>query len=278
MMATMKNVLLCPPTHFAVRDVKNPYMKHAAPLDHQKAERQWQALRVALESSGLTVETIDPVEDLEDMVFAANQIFVGHHEKIGKFIVPSKMRYASRQREVPYYVEWFRRRGYRIVSVDLSNEYLEGHGDLIWQPDRSKIWAGYGFRSSLGGVQKFSGAMNDLGFPVTALELVDEYCYHLDTSLCPLNNEAALIYPGAFSSHSLHELRRGWKRVYDLTRDQSLQFMCNGIVVNGRYITSHMTSNLSDLLNKEGLEPVIVDTSEFEKSGGGPFCMKCFPE
>jgi len=274
----MKSVLLCPPTHFAVRDVKNPYMKNAVPVDREKAQGQWQALRVALESAGLKVESIKPVEDFEDMVFAANQVFVGKHEKIGKFIVPSKMRFASRQREVPYYTEWFRTHGYGIIAVDLSNEYLEGHGDLIWQPDRSKIWAGYGFRSSLGGLEKFSAAMTDLGFPVSILELVDEYCYHLDTSLCPLNNDAALIYPGAFSLQSLHELRRGWKRVYDLTRDQAVQFMCNGIVANGRYITSHVTSNLKDILNAEGLEPVIVDTSEFEKSGGGPFCMKCFLE
>ena len=274
----MKSVLLCPPTHFAVRDVKNPYMKNAVPVDREKAQGQWQALRVALESAGLKVESIKPVEDFEDMVFAANQVFVGKHEKIGKFVVPSKMRFASRQREVPYYTEWFRTHGYGIIAVDLSNEYLEGHGDLIWQPDRSKIWAGYGFRSSLGGLEKFSAAMTDLGFPVSILELVDEYCYHLDTSLCPLNNDAALIYPGAFSPQSLHELRRGWKRVYDLTRDQAVQFMCNGIVVNRRYITSHITSNLNDILNTEGLEPVIVDTSEFEKSGGGPFCMKCFLE
>ena len=274
----MKSVLLCPPTHFAVRDVKNPYMKNAVPVEREKAQRQWQALHGALESAGLKVETIKPVEDFEDMVFAANQVFVGKHEKIGKFVVPSKMRFASRQREVPYYTEWFRTHGYGIIAVDLSNEYLEGHGDLIWHPDRSKIWAGYGFRSSLGGLEKFSAAMTDLGFPVSILELVDEYCYHLDTSLCPLNNDAALIYPGAFSPHSLHELRRGWKRVYDLTRDQAVQFMCNGIVVNRRYITSHITSNLNDILNTEGLEPVIVDTSEFEKSGGGPFCMKCFLE
>jgi len=274
----MKSVLLCPPAHFAVRDVKNPYMKNAVPVERERAQRQWQALHGALESAGLKVETIKPVEDFEDMVFAANPVFVGKHEKIGKFVVPSKMRFASRQREVPYYTEWFRTRGYSIIALDLSNEYLEGHGDLIWQPDRSKIWAGYGFRSSLGGLQKFSAAMNDLGFPASILELVDEYCYHLDTSLCPLNNDAALIYPGAFSPHSLHELRRGWKRVYDLTRDQAVQFVCNGIVANGRYITSHITSNLKDILNTEGLEPVIVDTSEFEKSGGGPFCMKCFLE
>ncbi len=125
----MKSVLLCPPTYFDVRDVKNPYMQDADPVDHEKAQDQWEALRRALGDSGLKVETIDPVEDLEDMVFAANQVFVGRHEKIGKFIVPSKMRSASRQREVPFYVQWFRSQGYKVIELDLTGEYLEGQGD-----------------------------------------------------------------------------------------------------------------------------------------------------
>jgi len=274
----MKSVLLCPPTYFDVRDVKNPYMQDADPVDHEKAQDQWEALRRALGDSGLKVETIDPVEDLEDMVFAANQVFVGRHEKIGKFIVPSKMRSASRQREVPFYVQWFRSQGYKIIELDLIGEYIEGQGDLIWHPDRSKIWAGYGFRSTCGAIQKFSVAMEDLGFRVMPLQLVDEYCYHLDTCLCPLNNDGALICPSAYSPESLQRIREGWKRVYDLSREEAVQFMCNGIVANGRYITSHLTSNLGDTLQKEGLEPVIVDTSEFEKSGGSAFCMKSFIE
>ena len=274
----MKSVLLCPPTYFDVRDVKNPYMQDADPVDHEKAQDQWEALRRALGDSGLKVETIDPVEDLEDMVFAANQVFVGRHEKIGKFIVPSKMRSASRQREVPFYVQWFRSQGYKVIELDLTGEYLEGQGDLIWHPDRSKIWAGYGFRSTCDAIEKFSLAMEDLGFHVAPLQLVDEYCYHLDTCLCPLNNEAALICPSAYSPESLQKIREGWKRVYELHREEAVQFMCNGIVANGRYITSHLTSNLRDTLQKEGLEPVIVDTSEFEKSGGSAFCMKSFIE
>ena len=274
----MKSVLLCPPTYFDVRDVKNPYMQDADPVDHEKAQDQWEALRRALGDSGLKVETIDPVEDLEDMVFAANQVFVGRHEKIGKFIVPSKMRSASRQREVPFYVQWFRSQGYKVIELDLTGEYLEGQGDLIWHPDRSKIWAGYGFRSTCGAIEKFSLAMQDLGFHLMPLQLVDEYCYHLDACLCPLNNEAALICPSAYSPESLQRIREGWKRVYDLSREEAVQFMCNGIVANGRYITSHLTSSLGDTLQKEGLEPVIVDTSEFEKSGGSAFCMKSFIE
>jgi N-dimethylarginine dimethylaminohydrolase len=52
--------------------------------------------------------------------------------------------------------------------------------------------------------------------------------------------------------------------------------MGNGIVVNGRYITPRITDNLSSILKQEGLTPVLVDTSEYEKSGGSVFCMKTF--
>jgi len=51
--------------------------------------------------------------------------------------------------------------------------------------------------------------------------------------------------------------------------------MGNGIVANGKYITPRLTDNLSRILAQEGLEPVVVETSEFEKSGGSLFCMKC---
>ena len=269
-----KTALMCPPTFFDVREPKNPFM--GLPIDRVKAQQQWEELRRALEDSELTVELIDPVEDLDDMVFAANQAFVGHHARLGNFIVPSRMRYASRHKEVAFFVDWFRRRGYAIIDLDLGGEYLEGHGDLLWHPDRSSIWAAYGFRSTRGGVEKFAAAMRELGFPVIPLQLVDQHCYHLDTCLCPLNDDAALIYPGAFSPESLQTVRTGWKRIHELTRDEALQFMGNGIVANGRFITPRLSPNLAQILARERLIPVLVDTSEFEKSGGSVFCMKAF--
>jgi len=271
-----KTALMCPPTFFDVREPKNPYM--GRPIDRAKAQQQWEELRRALEGSGLTVEVIDPVEDLDDMVFAANQVFVGHHDRLGNFIVPSRMRYASRHQEVTFFVDWFRRRGYQIIDLDLSGEYLEGHGDLLWHPDRSRIWAAYGFRSTRGGVEKFAAAMRELGFPVIPLQLVDEHCYHLDTCLCPLNDDAALIYPEAFSPESLQTVRANWKRIHELKREEALQFMGNGIVANGRFITPRLSPNLEQILVRERLTPVVVDTSEFEKSGGSVFCMKAFIE
>ena len=270
----LNRALMCPPTFFDVREVKNVHMRH--PIDRELAQHQWENLRRALEEAGLQVDTIAPVKELEDMVFAANQVFVGESDKIGKFIVPSEMRYLIRQKEVPFYVDWFQNRGYKVIALDLKGEYLEGHGDLLWHPDHSKIWAGYGFRSTLGGVTKFAVAMEELGFPVIPLQLVDEHCYHLDTCLCPLNSEAVLIYPGAYSPEALVRVREGWSRVHELTREEAQQFMGNGIVANGRYITPRITDNLNAILKEEGLTPVLIDTSEFEKSGGSVFCMKTF--
>ncbi|MGH9501201.1 MAG: dimethylarginine dimethylaminohydrolase family protein [Terriglobales bacterium] len=269
-----KTVLMCRATFFDVREIKNPHM--GRPIDRQKAHQQWQDLRRALENSGLKVELIDPVKDLEDMVFAANPMFVGQARNGEPFVVPSHMRYPSRQQEVRFYVDWFRARGYRVIDLALGEDYLEGHGDLLWHPDHSRIWAAYGLRSTRGGVDKFSVAMSPMGFPVTALKLIDEYCYHLDTCLCPLNNDAALIYPGAFSPPSLLSIRSGFSRVHEISRAEAVQFMGNGIVVNGRYLTPRLNENLSKILAQEGLSPIVVETSEFEKSGGSVFCMKAF--
>lgn len=270
----MPSALVCPPKYFDVVDQKNPYMTKLVPVDRAKARSQWEKFCSVLQQNGCDIETIDPIEGLEDMVFAANQVFVGEKAGYGKFVVPSRMVYPSRQREVPYFTEWFRARDYRVIDLEFGDDYLEGHGDLIWHPDGSRVYGGYGFRSTRGGIDKFSMAVSQMSIPVLPLELTDPYCYHLDTSLCPLNNEAALVFVGAFSAESLAALHKCWKRLHLLDAEEAHQFMGNGIVVNNHYITSHISPQIEANLREEGLTPVLVDTSEFEKAGGSCFCMK----
>jgi len=118
--------------------------------------------------------------------------------------------------------------------------------------------------------------MSEMGIPVTPLELIDPYCYHLDTCLCALNAEAVLIFAGALSAESLASVHNHWKRIHLLDADEAHHLMGNGIVVNAHYIAPRMTPQLDSLLREEGLTPEIVDTSEFEKSGGSCFCMTTF--
>lgn len=266
-------VLVCPPTYFTVRDVKNPFMDVETPVDYDLAREQWDELCAAFHEAGFETLQIEPVEDLEDMVFTANQTFVGFPGR-KPFAVPSRMRHESREREVPYFVEWFRKRGFEIVDVDLGEEFLEGGGDLLWHPDGSRVWAGFGFRSSEGGVRRFAQSMESRRIPVRPLQLIDERFYHLDTCFAPLTAQAALVYPGAFDEASLKKLSEAFPRLYQVSELEALTFVCNGVVANDCYITSHVYDGVRAALAREGLEPRLVDLSEFEKAGGSAFCLK----
>ena len=272
----MPKVLLCPPHYFDVVDQKNPYMTRQVPVDRVKARTQWEKLRAVLQQNGCEIETIDPVEGLEDMVFTANQAFLGEKAGYGRFVIPGRMVHESRRREVPFYTDWYRARDYRVIDLAFGDDYLEGHGDLLWHPDGSRVYAGYGLRSTHGGVEKFSFAMSEMGIPVLPLQLVDAYCYHLDTCFCPLNNEAVLIFAGAFTGEALAAIHKHWKRVHLLEAEEAHGFMGNGIVLNGCYIVSHASPQLQASLRGEEMETLLVDTSEFEKAGGSCFCLKQF--
>ena len=273
----MHRVLFCPPTYYDIRDVKNPFMQDVAPVNRELALRQWEEVRGAFEAAGFALASIDPVPDLEDMVFANNQVFVGRNAD-GPFVVPSRMRFASRQREVPYFVAWFRERGYRVLELEFGEDFLEGHGDLLWRADFSYVWAGHGIRSTRGGVEKFSQVVAQLGIEVIPLELVDPRFYHLDTCLAPLTSGAVLVYPGAFTSEALEMVHNRCPRVYEVGTEDALQFVCNGVAAGSRFITPQLTPRLGQALAIEGLEPVRVETSEFEKSGGSVCCLKLFVE
>jgi N-dimethylarginine dimethylaminohydrolase len=269
-------VLLCPPIYFEVREVKNPYMRGLLAVDPVRAQQQWDAVCEAFRAAGLVVELIDPVPGLEDMVFAANPVFVGHYPTHGRFVVPGRMRYVSRRAEVPHYVEWFRARGYKVLEIELGDEFLEGHGDLIWDAGGSRVWAGHGFRSTIGGIEKFAAAMSRMSIPVIPLQLVDEHFYHLDACFAPLRPGAALIHPEALSAESLAAVRGHIPRLYEVGREEALRFVCNGVSASGKFLTPALTPSVQEALDREGLQPVLLDTSEFLKSGGSVCCLKLF--
>src|SRR4051794_7245395 len=273
----MPSVLFCGPDHFQIIDTKNPYMKPGEPLDLVLARTQWESLKHTFEEAGFSVDVLESVDGLEDMVFANNQIFVGESEG-EKFVVPSRMRYPSRQREVHHYIAWFKQRGYRVIDLDFGDDYLEGHGDLLWHADGSKVWAGYGFRSTLGGVKKFVIAMKQLGIEVIPLELRDPRFYHLDTCFAPLTSQSVLVHPGAFAPQAYQTIQQNCERVYIVGEGDALKFVCNGVAAGGRFITLHLSPQVANALSRERLQPVVVDTSEFQKSGGSVCCLKLFLE
>jgi N-dimethylarginine dimethylaminohydrolase len=108
---------------------------------------------------------------------------------------------------------------------------------------------------------------------VRKLELVDPHFYHLNLCLAPLTPESLLIYPGAFAPETLARIRI-WAQTFEVTREEALRFVCNGVSVNGYYITPQLNHRLEQILGREGIEPMVVDLSEFHKAGGSVASLK----
>ncbi len=129
-----KIFLMCPPDHFQVVDVKNEFMEgNQGNVDAGLARTQWEKLAETFTELGIKVETIDAQPGLEDMVFCANQTFIGLSQQ-KRVCVPSHMRFPSRRKEVPWFESWFSRNGYEIKKMASREVVFEGGGDILLAP------------------------------------------------------------------------------------------------------------------------------------------------
>lgn len=266
--------LMCSPEHFRVIDVKNPYMEgNAGAIDHEKARAQWEALKATFERLGYPVEVIPGAEGCEDMVFAANQTLPGLDADEKPYVLLSNMRHPSRQKEVPYFRDWFEARGYQILSLPNTEMLLEGQGDALWHPGKKLIWGGYGHRTDR---STYDVVSSMLGVPVIALKLVTDKFYHLDTCLSLINETTAMAVPEAFDAEGLAMLRRAFPDLIEIPESEALDcFAGNALALGGKHVIMHPgASRTVAQLRAKGLDVVEVDTSEFMKSGGSVFCMK----
>lgn len=268
-------VLMCPPTYFDVVDVKNPHMEGSlGRVNFDLADRQWQEVRDAFIRCGARVETLEPLENCEDMVFCANQTLAGLDVEGQRVCLLSQMKHASRQREVPAFAEWFAAQGYQVEHLP-GEERFEGSGDAVWHPGRSLIWGGHGFRTD---PAVYEAVSDYFAAPVLRLKLHSDHFYHLDTSFCAINERTAMIYPSAFDEQGLGLIRAVFSDVIEVSEHEALRgFACNATPIGGRCVVIQRgNARAVAQLRERGLEVHEVDTSEFMKSGGSVFCMKMY--
>ena len=185
--ATRRHYLMCRPTYFAVEYAINPWMDPSAPVDTALAIRQWETLRRTYLDLGHTVDEIEPVPGLPDMVFAANGATVVDGE-----VLAVQFRDPQRADEAPAYRSWFERAGYPVHEAKHVNE---GEGDILLAG--GLLLAGTGFRTTHAAHAQLQEVF---GRPVVTLQLVDPRFYHLDTALCVLDERTVAYLPEAFSA------------------------------------------------------------------------------
>ena len=117
-MNARQTILMCPPDHFEIAYVINPWMEgHFANTDNSLAHRQWQALRDAIEKHA-KVLLQPPERGLPDLVFTANAGLVR-----GKKAIVSRFRSTERRGEEPHDRAWFRREWFRDFGLAAGSAF-----------------------------------------------------------------------------------------------------------------------------------------------------------
>ncbi|MEU9067524.1 dimethylargininase [Streptomyces sp. NPDC048109] len=258
--ATRCRLLMCRPSHFTVRYSINPWMHPGKPVDAELAVAQWNGLRALYEELGHSVEQIEPLAGLPDMVFAANGATVIDGKVLG-----ARFRYAERAAEAGAYLDWLDAHGYRD---QLLPEYInEGEGDYLLAGPR--ILAGTGFRTD---GRSHAEAQEYFGLPVVGLSLVNPDFYHLDTALAVLDDSEIMYYPPAFAPSSQAVLRELYPDAILATDEDAAAFGLNAFSDGLNVVLPESAGHLMTALRERGFRPHGVDLSELLKAGGSAKC------
>lgn len=261
--ATARRYLMCEPTYYTVSYEINPWMHKDQPTETALAVQQWRRLRDTYLELGHTVEQIDPIPGLPDMVYAANGATV-----VDGIVYSARFRYPERQPEGPAYQKWFADRGFVTHTAARINE---GEGDMLVAG--RLVLAGTGFRTER---SAHAEAQELFGHPVISLELVDPHYYHLDTALSVLSSDPddpqVAYYPPAFSAGSRAVLEQLFPDAL-LATERDAQALGLNIVSDGLHVVHAPGAvDLAAKLRERGYQTIAVDTSELLKGGGGAKC------
>jgi N-dimethylarginine dimethylaminohydrolase len=262
MKKTDRELLMCPPDHYEIRYVINPWMKLTRQSDSEKAHLQWKKLCDLLSSLNCSIHTAQPVQGLPDMVFTANAGL-----PVGRQVFLSRFRHKEREAEAGYFREWFEKNGFEVIDLP-GKMFFEGAGDAFFVGNT--LFAGYRFRSD---ISAHTFIAEKLGIEVLSLELVQKHFYHLDTCFAPLSSESVLYYPPAFDSYGKKVIEKNIPDPIPVSEEEALRFVCNAVVIGKDVVIHEKCPETGRLLADRGFRIHETDLSEFIKAGGSAKCL-----
>lgn len=257
--AVHKTVLMCRPDFFTVGYRINPWMHPERPTSTQTAVTQWEALHAAYLALGYDVHLIDPIDGLNDMVYAANGGFTLDGMAYGALFT-----YEQRAAEGPAYMAWLEEAGFEVHAPSHVNE---GEGDFLVAGDA--ILAGHGFRTTL---ESHDELRRIFGREVVSLRLVDPSFYHLDTAVAILDDANVAYLPKAFDEASRAELARRFPDAVLVGDDDAAVLGLNAFGDGRSMVIASRADGFDRDLAARGYATVGVDLSELLLGGGGVKC------
>jgi N-dimethylarginine dimethylaminohydrolase len=303
-MAYQRTVLMGDPAWFSVKGGANPHTRTRwgtrRSVDRATAQRQWARLRDVLADLGVRVLEVEPDPAHPGLVYPANAGFltdVDAEKPLAEKTFHLANLLPTRAGEKPHYRRVLEAAGFRCAELDpryrmegeadffpVADHYLLTHGPIErqrftpawgWPPWRRV----YGFRTDARVLPLLAELVKPR--PVLRIELVNEAHYHGDTALCAFGPGRRFLlvwrpalapgawellevaFPGALIPLSDADAACYAANSFTLTRDG----------VSHLVMPAGVSERLQAQVRERGVEPVVVDVSEFLKKGGGS--VKC---
>ena len=255
----LRQYVMTRPTYFSVEYAINPWMDTTTSVDTERAVAQWEDLYDTYRRLGHTVDLVEPVPGLPDMVYAANAGLI-----VNGAAIVARFKHAERDGESTAYAAWMDRRGHDPVATRHVNE---GQGDLLVVG--TMILAGTGFRTDPRAHVEVAALT---GMPVIALELVDPRFYHLDTALTVLDDTTIAYYPPAFTDRSRAQLQQLFPDAIEVSSTDAYVLGLNAVSDGRHVVHPAQATGFAEQLYHAGFHPIGVDLSELLKGGGSVKC------
>jgi arginine dihydrolase len=297
-----RTILMGDPQFFSVKGGANPHTRNVLGLkktvDANRARQQWHMMAQALLAKSAEVLVIAPDERLTGLVYPANAGFLyplqGCTSTQKTFHLSNLLPTRAGERDV--YRSFIQSLGFFTNEVQAR---FEGEADFFPAGDNTMIFTHgrverqrfvpawglppwkrvYGFRSderTLVELQRIAE-----GRAILSLELCLEAHYHGDTVLCSYGprREYLLAYMGGLTEESQERLRKHFgARLIELSDSDAALYAANSFQIEtGSHFSLFMPFGVSEALctgiRANGVEPTLVDVSEFLAKGGGS--IKC---
>jgi N-dimethylarginine dimethylaminohydrolase len=294
------------PKHFGVHGGANPHTRNVLGIRRRVnstiAYQQWHSLARALIAQGTEVCVIQAHSQLSGLVYPANAGFLyplvagapnepSSSERV--FYLSHLLPTRAAEREV--YRPFIREMGFRTYDIQARFEgeadffpagsfMLFTHGVIERQrfvpcfgiPPWKRV---YGFRSETAALDELRFIVGDS--PVLELELGLEAHYHGDTVLCSFGaeREFLLAYMAGLTMQSRERMRQAFGTcLIELSEHDAALYAANSFQIDdGGRLYLFMPDGISNALvheiRRRGVEPVLVNVSEFLAKGGGS--IKC---
>lgn len=222
------------------------------PVDVPWAVEQWNDYRQVLHDHGWETIEVPAADECPDGVFIEDTMVV-----YGDMAVISRPGAVERRLELPGAEVAVRALGYRLARITEPGT-LDG-GDVL--KHGNTVWVGVGGRTNAAGVEQLADLLRPLGAEVVPVPV--EKVLHLKSAVTALPDSTIIGWEPAIDDIAV------FPRFLSMPEESGAHVVLLG---DDRVLISADCPRSAALLASVGLQPVVVDISEFVKLEG---CVTC---